>query len=133
LADVVAGQIVMTFGTPVTALPLAREGKLKALATTSLRRAAVAPDLPTMAESGFPGFDIIVWFGLMAPKKTPPAIIDRVQRETVRVLALPDVRKRFDELGCELIGNSPQEFASVIKTEAPRWTKFTNQLGLRLD
>jgi tripartite-type tricarboxylate transporter receptor subunit TctC len=133
LADVVAGQIVMTFGTPVTALPLAREGKLKALATTSLRRAAVAPDLPTMAESGFPGFDIVVWFGLMAPKKTPPAIVDRVQRETVRILALPDLRKRFDELGCELIGNSPQEFASVIKAEAPRWTKFTNQLGLRLD
>ena len=133
LPDVLAGQIDMGFSAPSGALPLAREGKLKALAVTSSQRIAVAPDLPTMAKSGFPGFDIVVWFGLMAPAKTPPAIIDKLYRETTRVLALPEVHKRFDELGCDVIGNTPQEFASAIKTEAPRWAKFVDQLGLKLD
>jgi tripartite-type tricarboxylate transporter receptor subunit TctC len=133
LPDLMGGQIDMGFGTPLGSLPLAREGKLKALAVTSLQRIAVAPDLPTMAESGFPGFDIVVWWGLMAPTKTPPEIIDKLYRETARVLALPEVRKRFGELGCDVIGNTPQEFASVIKVEGPRWAKFIDKLGLKLD
>jgi len=133
LADVVAGQIDMTFGTPVSALPFVREGRLRPLAATSLQRLAVAPDVPTMAESGFPGFDIVVWFGLLAPVKTPPAVIDRLYRETARILALSQVRGRFDELGCDVIGNTPKEFASAIRTEGPRWAKFIDQLGLKLD
>ena len=133
LVDVVSGQITMTFGTPVSALPLVREGKLKVLAATSPQRLAVTPDVPTMNESGFPGFDITVWFGLMAPVKTPPEVIDKLYRETTRVLALPELRKRFDELGCDVIGNAPQQFASIIKTEAPRWAKIIDQLGLKLD
>jgi tripartite-type tricarboxylate transporter receptor subunit TctC len=112
---------------------LVREGKLKVLATTSPQRLAVAPDVPTMDESGFPGFDITVWFGLMAPIKTPPDVIDKLYRETARVLALPELRKRFDELGCGVIGNTPQQFASIIKTEARRWAKLIDQLGLKLD
>ena len=123
----------MGFGTPLVSLPLAREGKLRALAVTSLQRIAVATDLPTMAESGFPGFDIVVWFGLMAPAKTPPEIVDKLHRETARVLALPEVRKRFGELGCDVIGNTPQEFASAIKVEGPRWAKFIDGLGLKLN
>jgi tripartite-type tricarboxylate transporter receptor subunit TctC len=133
LADVVAGQIAMTFGTPVSALPFVREGRLRALATTSLHRIAVAPDVPTMDESGFPGFDVVVWFGLMAPANTPPLIIDTLYRATTHILALPEVRRRYDELGCEVIGNTPQEFESAIETETPRWAKFIDQLGLRLD
>jgi tripartite-type tricarboxylate transporter receptor subunit TctC len=133
LPDIMGGQIDMGFGTPLGALPLAREGKVRALAVTSLQRIAVAPDLPTMAESGFPGFDIVVWWGLMAPAKTPPEIVDKLYRETARVLALPEVRKRFGELGCDVIGNTPQEFASAIKVEGPRWAKFIDKLGLRLD
>jgi tripartite-type tricarboxylate transporter receptor subunit TctC len=86
-----------------------------------------------MAESGFPGFDIVVWWGLMAPAKTPPEIVDKLYRETARVLALPEVRKRFVELGCDVIGNTPQEFASAIKVEGPRWAKFIDKLGLKLD
>jgi tripartite-type tricarboxylate transporter receptor subunit TctC len=133
LPDVMAGQIDMTFGTPLGALPLAREGKFKALAVTSLQRITVAPDIPTMAESGFPGFDIIVWLSLMAPAKTPAAIINKLYQDSTRVLTLPEVRKRYAELGCEVIGNTPQEFASAITTEAPRWAKFIDKLGLKLD
>jgi len=133
LADVVAGQIDMTFGTPVSALPFVREGRLRPLAATSLQRLAVAPDVPTMAESGLPGFDIVVWFGLLAPVKTPPAVIDRLYRETARILALSQVRRRFNELGCDIIGNTPEEFASAIRTEGPRWAKFVDQLGLKLE
>jgi tripartite-type tricarboxylate transporter receptor subunit TctC len=93
LPDVMAGQIDMGFSTPLSGLPLAREGKLKALAVTSLQRITVAPDIPTMAESGFPGFDIVVWWGLMAPAKTPPAIINKLYQESTRVLTLPEVHR----------------------------------------
>jgi tripartite-type tricarboxylate transporter receptor subunit TctC len=133
LADVVAGQVDMTFGTPVSAWPFVREGKLRALAITSRERLRAAPEVPTLAQSGFPDFDIVVWHGLFAPAGTPPAIIEKLSRETNRVLALPQVRQRFDELGCDLVGNTPEEFASVIKAEAPRWAKLVDQLGLKID
>jgi tripartite-type tricarboxylate transporter receptor subunit TctC len=100
---------------------------------TSLKRHPGAPDLPTMAESGFPGFDVMVWFGLMAPAGTPPTIIEKLHRETVRILALPETRKRFDDLGMEPVGNSPSEFAAVIKAEIPKWAKVIRDAGLKLD
>ena len=133
MPDLIAGRIDMGFATPLVALPMAREGKIKALAVTSLQRTSVAPDIPTIAESGFPGFDIVVWWGLMAPAKTPPAIIDKLYQESARILALPEVRKRYGELGCDVIGNTPQEFASAIKAEGPRWAKLIDTLGLKLD
>ncbi|MEH2590663.1 Bug family tripartite tricarboxylate transporter substrate binding protein [Bradyrhizobium sp. AZCC 1721] len=112
--ELVAGRLSMAFVPPTGAFPLAREGKVRALAVTSLERHAGAPDLPTMAESGFPSFDLTVWFGLMAPARTSPAIVEKLHRETVRILAMPEMRKRFDDLGIEPIGNSPAEFAAVI-------------------
>jgi tripartite-type tricarboxylate transporter receptor subunit TctC len=83
-----------------------------------------------MAESGFPGFDITAWFGLMAPVGTPVLIIDRLHHETVRVL--PGLRKKFDELGMAMIGNSPAEFAAAIQAEIPRWTKIIKDSGASL-
>jgi tripartite-type tricarboxylate transporter receptor subunit TctC len=130
--DLLAGRITMAFAGATVALPLAREGKLRALAVTSLTRSPAAPDLPTMAESGFPAFDITAWFGLMAPVGTAAAIIDRLHRETVRVLALPGLRKKFDELGMATIGNSPAEFAAAIQAEIPRWTKIIKDSGASL-
>jgi tripartite-type tricarboxylate transporter receptor subunit TctC len=128
--DVLAGRITMLFaGTPV-ALPLVLDGKLRALAVTSLKRASAAPDLPTMAESGLPGFNATVWYGLMAPAGTPAAIIDTIHRETVRALAMPDLRKKFDDLGTETIGNTPAEFATVIKSELPQWAKVIKEAGI---
>lgn len=130
--DLLAGRITMAFAGTTVALPLVREGKLRALAVTSLMRSPAAPDLPTMAESGFPTFDTTAWFGLMAPAGTPEPIIDRLHRETVRVLALPGLRKKFDELGVETIGNSPAEFAAAIQAEIRRWTKVIKDSGASL-
>jgi tripartite-type tricarboxylate transporter receptor subunit TctC len=85
-----------------------------------------------MAESGFPDFDVTVWFGLMAPARTPPAIAEKLHRETARILAMPEMRKRFDALGIELIGNSPAEFAAAIDAEIPKWAKLIREAGIKL-
>jgi tripartite-type tricarboxylate transporter receptor subunit TctC len=98
---------------------------------TSIRRSGAAPDLPTMAESGFPGFEAVPWFGLMAPAGTPPAILAKIHGETVRVLAMPDVKKRLAELGLDLIGGSPAEFAAAIESETPQWAKIIKAAGIR--
>jgi tripartite-type tricarboxylate transporter receptor subunit TctC len=131
LPDLLAGRLTLSFANIANALPLVREAKLKGFAVTSIKRSGAAPDLPTMAESGYPGFEAVPWFGLMAPAGTPPAIIDKVHRETLRVLAMPEVRRRLDELGIDLIGGSPAEFAAVIKSETTQWAKVIKAAGIR--
>jgi tripartite-type tricarboxylate transporter receptor subunit TctC len=121
--DLLTGRVSMAFAGSTVALPLVQEGKLRALAITSLRRSPAAPDLPTVAESGFPGFDATPWFGLMAPAATPAPIIERLHHATVKVLALPGLRKKFEDLGMQAIGSSPAEFASAIRAEIPLWAK----------
>ena len=108
-----------------------RDGKLRAFAVSSRKRSVAAPDLPTMAEMGYPDFEAVPWFGLLAPAGTPQAIIDKVQRETVKVLAMPDVRKRFEDNGLDVIGSTPAEFAAVIKTEIPYWAKIIKEAGIK--
>jgi tripartite-type tricarboxylate transporter receptor subunit TctC len=130
--DLMTGRITMAFAGATVALPLIREGKLRALAVTSPTRSPAVPDLPTMVESGFPDFDITAWFGLMAPVGTPTPIIDMLHREALRVLAVPRLRKKFDELGMATIGNSPAEFAAAIQAEIPRWTKIIKDSGATL-
>jgi tripartite-type tricarboxylate transporter receptor subunit TctC len=132
MPDLLGGRVTMVFSSPTTALPLIREGKLRALAVTSLKRAAAAPDLPTMHEAGFPGFDATAWFALLAPAGTPEPIVAKLNQEAVRILALPDVRKRFDDLGMVPIGNTPGEFAAAIKSEAPQWAKVIKDSGAKL-
>jgi tripartite-type tricarboxylate transporter receptor subunit TctC len=131
LPDLLAGRLTMSFANILNALPLAREGRLRAFAVTSRKRSEAAPEMPTMAELGYPGFDAVPWFGLMAPAGTSPAVIDKVHRETSRALALPDVRKRFAELGVDLIGNTPAEFAAVIRQEIPQWATVIKGAGIR--
>jgi tripartite-type tricarboxylate transporter receptor subunit TctC len=132
MPDLLANRISMSFANIVNVLPLAREGKLRALAITSIKRSALAPDLPTMAESGFPGFEAVPWFGLAAPAGTPKDVVDRVHAETVKVLAQPAIRKKFDELGLEPVGNTPAEFAAVIKKETPEWAEIIKDAGIKL-
>jgi tripartite-type tricarboxylate transporter receptor subunit TctC len=132
MPDLLAGRVDMSFANIVNVLPLAREGKLRALAITSRKRSGLAPELPTMAESGFPGFEAVPWFGLLAPSGTPQDVIDKLHDETVKALALPEVRKKFDELGLEPIGNTPAEFAAVIKKETPEWAKVIKDAGIKL-
>jgi tripartite-type tricarboxylate transporter receptor subunit TctC len=131
LPDLLAGRVTMSFANIVNILPLMREGKLRAFAVTSIKRSVVARDLPTMAESGYPGFEAVPWFALMAPAGTSPAIIEKIHRETVRVLAMPDVRRKLNELGLDVIGGSPAELAVVIKREIPQWAKVIKEAGIK--
>jgi tripartite-type tricarboxylate transporter receptor subunit TctC len=132
LPDILAGRLTMFFGNIVNVLPQVREGKLRAFAITSLKRSALAPDLPTMAESGYPGFEAVPWFGLLAPAGTPPAIIDKLHDETVKILAMPEVRKTMEQQGLDIIGNSPADFAAAIRTETPQWAKVIKDAGIKL-
>jgi tripartite-type tricarboxylate transporter receptor subunit TctC len=132
MPDLLAGRITMSFANIANAMPLVREGKLRALAITSSKRSALAPDLPTMAESGFPGFEAVPWFGLLAPAGTPKDIVDKIHAETARTLAMPEIRKKFEELGLEPIGNTPAEFAALIKKETPEWAKVIRDAGIKL-
>jgi tripartite-type tricarboxylate transporter receptor subunit TctC len=132
MPDLVAGRVSLSFANVVNMLPLVREGKLRAFAVTSLKRSAVAPDLPTMAESGYPGFEAVPWFGLMAPAGTPSAIVERLHRDTVKVLAQEDVRKRMTDLGLDVIGGSPAELAAVIEREIPQWGRVIKQAGIKV-
>ena len=132
LPDLLAGRITMSFANIVNVMPLAREGKLRALAITSIKRSPLAPDLPTMAEVGFPGFEAVPWFGLLAPAGTPKGVLDKLHAETVKALAMPEVRKKFDELGLEPIGNTPAEFIAIIKKETPEWAKVIKDAGIKL-
>jgi tripartite-type tricarboxylate transporter receptor subunit TctC len=132
MPDLLAGRITMSFANIVNVMPLTREGKLRALAITSIKRSVLAPDLPTMAESGFPGFEAVPWFGLVAPAGTPKDVLDKLHGEIVKTLAMPEVRRKFDELGLEPVGNTPVEFAAVIKKEIPEWGKVIKDAGIKL-
>ena len=131
MPDLMAGRLTLAFGNISAVLPLVRDGKLRALAVTSRQRWPATPDLPTMIELGFADFDSNAWFALMAPVGTPPEIIAKLHHETTRILALPDVRKRFDELGMQVIGNTPAELAAVIAAETPQWAKAIKDAGVK--
>jgi tripartite-type tricarboxylate transporter receptor subunit TctC len=131
LPDLLAGRITMAFLNIVNAAPLVKEGKLRAFAVTSSKRSALVPDLPTMAEMGFPGYEAVPWFGLMAPAGTPQPILDKLYGETVKALAMPDARKRLEDFGLDVLGGSSAEFADVIKREIPYWAKVIKDAGIR--
>jgi tripartite-type tricarboxylate transporter receptor subunit TctC len=133
LPDLLAGRINMGFTNVVNAAPLVKEGKLRAFAVSSRKRSVAAPDLPTMIEMGYPDFEAVPWFGLLAPAGTPRAIVDKVYQETMKVLSEPDVRKRFEINGLDVIGGSPAEFAQVIKTEIPYWAKIIKEAGIKAE
>ena len=129
--DLLAGRITMFFGNVAPLIPLVQGGKLRALAVTSVKRFPAFPDLPTMIEAGFPGFEAILSIGLMAPTGTPPAVIDKIHDDSVQILSQPEVRKRLGEIGMEVIANSPAEFAAAMKAEAPQWEKVIKNAGIR--
>jgi len=131
LPDLLAGRVSMSFGNVVNVLPLVRDGKLRAFAVTSIKRSGIAPDIPTMAESGYPGFEAVPWFGLMAPAGTPQAIIDRLHRESAKIMATPEIRKKLNDIGADAIGGTPAELAAVIEQEIPQWAKVIKQAGIK--
>jgi len=123
----------MMFSPVSIVLPLVRDGKLRALAVTSLKRSSVVPELPTIDESGYPGFEATLWLGLLAPARMPAMIVGKVHLETVKVLGQANVRAKLADLGFEIIGNSPDEFATVIKSETPKWAKLIKESGIKPD
>ena len=131
LPDLLGGRVTLSFANVSNVMPPVRDGKLRAFAVTSVRRSGAAPDLPTMIESGYADFEAVPWFGLMAPAGTPPAIIERLNRETLKVMAQPDVRKRLTDLGLDVITGTPAEFATAIEREIPRWGRVIKQLGIK--
>ncbi len=133
VADLIGGQVqVMMDGLP-SALPHVKAGRLRALAVTSQKRSPAAPDLPTIAESGYPGFYADAWSGLFAPRGTPRAIVDKLAAETQRILNLPDVRERFAGLGAEPVGSTPAEFAQHVQREIDKWARVVKQSGAKVD
>jgi tripartite-type tricarboxylate transporter receptor subunit TctC len=133
IPDLLGGRVTMAFSQLAVILPVVREGKLRALAVTSLKRSSALPELPTIAESGYPGFDVTNWYGLFAPARSPATIVRKLHLETVKALAQADVRAKFADLGLEAIGNSPDEFAAVIKLEIPKWAKVIKDSGIKPD
>jgi tripartite-type tricarboxylate transporter receptor subunit TctC len=123
----------MMFSPMPVVLPYVRDGRLRGLAVTSLQRAASAPDLPTIAESGYPGFEVTIWYAILAPAGTPPAIVRRLNQEIVKALAQPDVRAKLADQGLEPIGNSPEELAAVIRSETSTWAKVVRDANIQAD
>jgi len=130
---ILGGQVPFMFSTTIGILPRVRSGQLRGLAVSSAKRIAAAPELPTVAESGLPGFDVVAWFGLFAPAGTPAAIVERLSAETRTALASADLRKRLVDLGAEPLGSSPAEFAAYVGAEYRRWGAFAKESGIRLD
>ena len=133
LADVIAGQVQALFSIALAATPQIKAGKLRALAITSARRSAVAPDLPTVAEAGLAGFEVIGWFGWLAPAATPRFIVNRLNGELVRTLNLPDVRDRLLSQSTEPVGNTPQAFAAFMKSEYVKWAKVIKAANIKVE
>ena len=131
LPDLLAGRVSLNFGNLPTVIRQARDGKLRALAVTGAKRSPAAPDIPTVAESGVPGYEVSNWFGVAAPAKTPRAIVDRLHSEIVRALNSPDLRERLTGLGAEPVGNTPEQYAAFMQGEIAKWAKVIKSAGIK--
>ena len=133
MQDLVGGRIQLMFDNLASSLGQVRAGKVRALAVTTAKRTPLAPELPTVAESGLPGFDISTWFGVFAPAGTPREALDRLHAEFTRALAAPDVREKMLNLGAEPVGSNPEEFAAYIRAEAQKYARVIRASGARVD
>jgi tripartite-type tricarboxylate transporter receptor subunit TctC len=131
--SVLAGETIFMFDNIVTTLPLARAGKLRALAVTTLKRSRVAEDIPTLSEAGVPGYDANAWFGVFAPAGTPDAVIARLQAEISRIVKVPEIRDRFQALGAEPVGSTPEQFAAFYRNEVLKWGRVVKESGAQID
>jgi tripartite-type tricarboxylate transporter receptor subunit TctC len=128
-----AGEIQVMFAPSVAVLPQVKTGRLRALAVTSAARSSAVPELPTLVESGLPGYDISSWFGLFAPANTPAPIIEKIYRETAKVLQSPDVRERFSREGAEPVASTPVEFGAYVRSEFVKYAKLVKEAGIKAD
>lgn len=133
MTDLVGGHVDIFFGNMLSVTPLVKSGKLRAIAVTSLERSPAAPDVPTVVEAGFPGFEAGTWFGLLVPAGTPADIVTRLNADIVKTLRQPDVRQRLAEQGGSPIGNAPEAFARYIRSESDKWRRVLAGSGVRAE
>jgi len=130
LTDLLAGHVDLMFAPAQTVMPHVQSGKLKALGVTGARRSQTLPDLPSVAESGLPGYEAVGWFGLLAPAATPKATVAKLSADANRVLAMRDVREKMLGLGAEPAGNTPEEFASFVRGDQAKWSRLMKEAGI---
>jgi tripartite-type tricarboxylate transporter receptor subunit TctC len=130
-AALLAGEVQVLFGSVAASMPLVKAGRLKALATTGIRRSKVAPDLPTIAESGYPGFDVGSWYAFFVPSKTPPYVVNKMRGAALKAVALPDVQQVMSSQGLEVETSTPQELAARIKRESAMWAGVVKDAGIK--
>jgi tripartite-type tricarboxylate transporter receptor subunit TctC len=133
LQDVIAGRLDVIFDNITASLPQVQNGTVRGLAVTAARRVAAAPELPTIAEAGVPGFDVSTWFALFVPAKTPHAILDRINADAVDALGHPMVKERLEQFGATLVGSTPQELAAFLKAEMDRWGPVIREAKIKVD
>lgn len=133
MTDLVGGQVTMMFAQMSAALPYIKAGRLQALGVASARRSAVLPDVPTVAEQGFPQFEAVSWYALMAPAGTPPQVVEQLNRQTGEVLADPALKTRLATLGMEIGGGTPKQLAETIQKETARWAAVIRQRGITVE
>jgi tripartite-type tricarboxylate transporter receptor subunit TctC len=133
IADLVGGQVQLMFDNLPSALPQIKAGKLRALAVTSAQRAAALPDVPTIAESGLPGYEASSWFGLLAPAGTPADVVAKINGEVARWLASPEAKEKLSSQGANAAGGSPEDFARHIAAETAKWQKVVKESGAKVD
>lgn len=133
LIDLMGGRVMLMCSTLAPAMPHVKSGKVRALAVTGLKRSQAAPDIPTVAESGLPGYEATAWQGVLAPAGTPREIVTKLNGELVRILQQPDVRRQLADQGYDPAGNTPEQFAEYIRTEIAKWTKVIKAAGLKAE
>ena len=133
IIDLIAGRLQLVFATVVTALPHIESGKIKGIAVCGAKRSALIPSVPTIDEAGLPGFDTSDWLGLLAPAKTPRPVINRLNAEVTRVLAMPDVKETLFKRGIDTAPGTPEQFGAYIKSETTRWAKVIKNAGVKAD
>ena len=133
LQDTIGGQVQLVFGAIPATLPHVRAGRLRALAVTTSKRVAAAPDLPTVAESGYPGYEVTNWHGLVGPKGLPKEVVERLNGEINALIQSADMKKHMETEGLEPAGGSPARFGEILKSEAARWAKVVQQAGIKVE
>jgi tripartite-type tricarboxylate transporter receptor subunit TctC len=133
ITDLIAGQLQVMFTVGPAGLPQIRAGRIRALAVSTAKRSAFAPELPTVAESGLPGFDVFGWNGLLAPAGTPAPVIAKLHAEIVKALQIPEVRERIAGFGFEPVASTPEEFGEFVRADIARWAKVVKESGARVD
>jgi tripartite-type tricarboxylate transporter receptor subunit TctC len=131
--DVASGTVSMMFPTVIAGMPHVKSGRMRAIAVTGAKRSSSLPDLPTVSEAGLSGFEAVSWGGVMGPAGLPPEIVNRLNSEIVRILKLPDVAEKLSSLGAEIVGSTPEAFATYLKAEIGKWGKVAHDNNIKLD